>query len=120
MFSTRLKELRQEKGLTQERFAQGLNVSKGAVAMWETGKRTPDADMLMTIANYFKVTVDELIGNEHTTDEPQDKIKDRDIYRIQRMKKKATDEEWDKFMKIAEVSFDKYFSDDYVDDDTDE
>ena len=33
MFSDRLKELRLEKGLTQERFAQELNVSKGAIAM---------------------------------------------------------------------------------------
>ena len=46
MFSNRLKELRQEKGLIQERFAQELNVSKGAVAMWETGKRIPDSEML--------------------------------------------------------------------------
>lgn len=64
MFSDRLKELRLEKGLTQERFAQELNVSKGAIAMWETGKRTPDIEMLKTISNYFSVSVDELIGND--------------------------------------------------------
>lgn len=64
MFSDRLKELRLEKGLTQERFAQELNVSKGAIAMWETGKRTPDIEMLKTISNYFRVSVDELIGND--------------------------------------------------------
>lgn len=62
MFSNRLKELRQEKGLTQERFAQELNVSKGAVAMWETGKRIPDSAMLKTIAKFFSVSVDYLLG----------------------------------------------------------
>lgn len=62
MFSNRLKELRQEKGLIQERFAQELNVSKGAVAMWETGKRIPDSEMLKTIAKFFSVSVDYLLG----------------------------------------------------------
>lgn len=64
MFSNRLKELRQEKGLTQERFAQEINVSKGAVAMWETSKREPDVDMLKKIAAYFGTSVDDLIGAE--------------------------------------------------------
>ncbi len=62
MFSNRLKELRQEKGLIQEHFAQELNVSKGAVAMWETGKRMPDSEMLKTIAKFFSVSVDYLLG----------------------------------------------------------
>ena len=69
MFNQKLKELRSAKGLTQEQLANDINVTKGAVAMWETGKRTPDADMLKTLSQYFRVTVDELIGNEH---EPTD------------------------------------------------
>lgn len=63
MFSDKLKELRAAKKLTQEEFAKAISVSKGAVAMWETGKRTPDTDMLKTISRFFRVTVDELIGN---------------------------------------------------------
>lgn len=82
MFNQKLKELRSAKGLTQEQLANDINVTKGAVAMWETGKRTPDADMLKTISKYFRVTVDELIGNEHEPTEssniaeilPSDKI----------------------------------------------
>ena len=70
MFNQKLKELRCAKGLTQEQLAMYINVSKGAVAMWETGKRTPDADMLKTISQFFRVTVDELIGNEHKIKEP--------------------------------------------------
>ena len=69
MFNQKLKELRSAKGLTQEQLANDINVTKGAVAMWETGKRTPDTDMLKTLSQYFRVTVDELIGNEH---EPTD------------------------------------------------
>lgn len=82
MFNQKLKELRSAKGLTQEQLANDINVTKGAVAMWETGKRTPDTDMLKTLSQYFRVTVDELIGNEHEPTEssniaeilPSDKI----------------------------------------------
>ena len=64
MFYKRLKELRTAKHITQEEFAKALNVSKGAVAMWETGKRTPDLDMIKTIASFFGVSTDDLIGAE--------------------------------------------------------
>lgn len=70
MFSQKLKQLRAEKKLTQEEFAKAIKVSKGAVAMWETGKRTPDTEMLMTISQFFRTTVDELIGNSRDIPEP--------------------------------------------------
>ena len=41
-FAERLKELRKENGYTQVKLAEALGLSKGTVAMWETGKRTPD------------------------------------------------------------------------------
>lgn len=62
MFAEKLKTLRGKKSLTQEEFAREINVTKGAVAMWETGKRTPDLTMIKKIAEYFDITVDELIG----------------------------------------------------------
>lgn len=88
MFCDKLKELRAAKKLTQEEFAKAISVSKGAVAMWETGKRTPDTDMLKTISKFFRVTVDELIGNTHEPPEssnisgimPGDKIYKIPVY----------------------------------------
>lgn len=65
MFAEKLKMLRREKNITQEEFAKALKVTKGAVAMWETDKRTPDVDMLKKIADYFHVSVDYLIGNKN-------------------------------------------------------
>ena len=53
MISKTLKELRTKRKITQEDLSKALNVSKGAVAMWETGKRNPDNEMLIKIANYF-------------------------------------------------------------------
>ena len=61
MFAEKIKSLRQNKGLTQSQLAKELNISSGAIAMWETDKRIPDAHMLVKIADYFGVSVDCLI-----------------------------------------------------------
>ena len=73
MFSKRLKELRNKKGLTQTEFAKIFGISSGTIAMWETGKRTPDKDMIIKIARYFDVSTDYLLGNDdqpHHDDPP--------------------------------------------------
>ena len=44
---TFLKELRKEKGMTQEQLAEKLNVSRRTVSRWETGNNMPDLDLLM-------------------------------------------------------------------------
>lgn len=62
MFPERLKQLRKEKGLTQVTLAEELGVSKGTVAMWETGKRMPGFDMLARISELFDKRVDYIIG----------------------------------------------------------
>ena len=62
MFPERLKQLRKEKGLTQVTLAETLGVSKGTVAMWETGKRMPGFDMLARLSELFDKRVDYIIG----------------------------------------------------------
>ena len=62
MFPQRLKQLRKEKGLTQVTLAETLGVSKGTVAMWETGKRMPGFDMLARLSELFDKRVDYIIG----------------------------------------------------------
>lgn len=59
-----LASLRNQSGLNQREFAKALEVSNGAVAMWETNKRQPDLEMLKKIANFFNVSVDFIIGSE--------------------------------------------------------
>ena len=63
-FSLKLKELRDSKGISQAKLAHELNVSIGCVGMWESTKQIPPAPRLVQIADFFGVTVDELLGRE--------------------------------------------------------
>lgn len=63
MFPERLKQLRKEKGLTQVTLADTLGVSKGTVAMWETGKRMPGFEMLTRLSELFDKRIDYIIGS---------------------------------------------------------
>ncbi len=62
MFSKRLKELRNQKGIYQKELAGILGVSRPTITQYEQGKRNPDTDMLNNIADYFEVSVDYLLG----------------------------------------------------------
>lgn len=59
----KLQELRKEKGWTQEKFAKKLSVSRSTVAMWESGKSSPDNSAILQIARIFNVSIDSLLGN---------------------------------------------------------
>lgn len=61
-FGERLNHLRTEKGLSQEKVAQELGYSKGAISFYELGKRTPDIVFLDAAAKYFDVSFDYLLG----------------------------------------------------------
>ena len=63
-FSSRLKELRQEKGLSQMQLAKATGISQSAIAKWETGRTEPTASALLTLAEYFGETADYLLGRE--------------------------------------------------------
>lgn len=58
----RLKSLRKKCGYTQVSLAETLGVSKGTVAMWETGKRTPDFETLIRLSDLFDVRTDYILG----------------------------------------------------------
>lgn len=62
MIDNRLKKLRNELNLTQRELSEKLNVSKGSIAMYETGKRSPDNDFLSKLADFFDVSTDYLLG----------------------------------------------------------
>ncbi|MDE7306872.1 MAG: helix-turn-helix domain-containing protein [Clostridia bacterium] len=63
-FGQKLKELRNEKNLTQLQLAKVFKVSKTTICQWETSKQEPDFDNLVAISKYFDVSTDYLLGIE--------------------------------------------------------
>ena len=59
-----LKTLRKQKGLTQEQFAENLNVSNRTVSRWENGNNMPDIDILIQISDFYEVDLRELLDGE--------------------------------------------------------
>lgn len=61
-FKERLSELRKEKNISQEKFADLIGVSKSTISMYENGNRTPDFETEEKIADFFNVDLDYLRG----------------------------------------------------------
>ena len=59
-----LKALRKEKELTQEELAQRLNVSARTVSRWETGSNMPDIGLLIELAEFYDVSIPEIVAGE--------------------------------------------------------
>lgn len=62
MFGDRLKSLRKSSGYTQKELGEKLNVSGRVIGYYESNERFPDKDTLTDIADFFKVSVDYLLG----------------------------------------------------------
>ncbi|MBQ8278927.1 MAG: helix-turn-helix transcriptional regulator [Roseburia sp.] len=71
-----LKELRNEKGITQEQFAEILCVSGRTVSRWETGANMPDISLLVEIADFFDVSIPEIINGERKNEKMNEKVKE--------------------------------------------
>lgn len=61
-FPTRLRELREEKGLLGKDFAKIMSVEPATITNWEKGNRFPKDDVLIKIADYFDCSTDYLLG----------------------------------------------------------
>lgn len=66
-FSEKLYELRKKRGLSQEELAEALDVSRQAISKWESGRAMPEAGKLLTVSEYFGVSLDELMKEDAQT-----------------------------------------------------
>ena len=73
-----LKELRKEKGVTQEQLAEKLGVSGRTVSRWETGSNLPDLSLLVEIAEFYNVEIRELLDGKRESEEKNMEKEDKD------------------------------------------
>lgn len=71
-----LKQLRKEKGITQEEFAEKIGVSGRTVSRWETGSNMPDISLLVDIADFYDVDVREIIEGVKKSEMMNEEIRD--------------------------------------------
>ena len=64
ILGTRIKQLRKEKGLTQEQLASLINVTKVSVCCYEKGNRTPNLETFMDLVNVLDTTPNYLLGSD--------------------------------------------------------
>lgn len=62
-FQEQLQTLRKSKGLSQEKLAEIIGISRQAVAKWEVGQSYPDIAKLIALSDFFKVSIDKLVND---------------------------------------------------------
>ena len=70
-----LKQLRKDKGLTQEQLAERFSVSSRTVSRWETGSNMPDVETLIELADFYNVDIREIIDGERKSENTDEEIK---------------------------------------------
>ena len=85
-----IKKLRKEREITQEEFAEVLGVSCQSVSRWENGTCYPDMELIPTIAGFFAVSVDKLLGVD---EEMEQKAVEAYLKRIRELNCEETQEE---------------------------
>lgn len=74
-FGQQLQEVRRAAGLTQEEFAEELQVSRQAVSKWESGRGYPEMEKILYICNRYGVTMDRLFAEEVPAGRPAAEVK---------------------------------------------
>lgn len=73
-FAERLQELREDRGITRKDLAAKLNITVSALGMYEQGRREPNLEMLVKLADCFDVTLDFLVGRSFNDEETKNII----------------------------------------------
>jgi transcriptional regulator with XRE-family HTH domain len=68
VFASRLKKLREQKGLSQRELAKKVNIAHSTLGMYEIGEREPDFKITSRLASYLGTSIDYLVGN---SDDPR-------------------------------------------------
>ena len=61
-FNKHLKKIREDKNITQKQLAKDINISLSSIQNYERGSKKPSYDALIALADYFNVSLDDLVG----------------------------------------------------------
>lgn len=107
MFSIRLKELRESAGYrSQQSFADAFGVAQSTVGNWEAGKREPNYEITIRLADFFGVSIDYLLG--HTTAEAPRReapIRDGNLFRLEQLYAALTPDRQTELLRFAEYQY---------------
>lgn len=102
-----LKDLRNNRKISQEKLAKHMGVSRSTIAMWESGASEPDNESLKKLSMFFGVSTDYLLENENSNNEPQ--ISDDDImFALFDGDKEITPEMYDEVKQFARFIKEKH------------
>lgn len=82
-------ELRKKLALTQKELAEKLNVSDKAISRWETGKGFPDVNSLLSLSEFFGVSVNELLAGKRIEEEKITEISEQNVIDAIEIKEKT-------------------------------
>lgn len=101
-FSARLRDLRIKANLSQSQLADKIGISRGSISYYENGERIPDIEILVFLSDFFKVSVDYLLGKSPAeTDEPDIRM----ICDYTGLSKESVKRLHDGFFREADYSF---------------
>ena len=76
-----IQNLRKRKGLSQEKLAEKINVTRQTISNWELGETAPNPEQLILLSKEFDISIDELVGNDAKPANSSEKDKSiKDIY----------------------------------------
>ena len=79
MVAERIKNLREQKGITQVELAKQLNITRSSVNAWEQGISVPSTQFIVELAYIFKVSTDYLLGVDTTATVSVAGLSEKDI-----------------------------------------
>lgn len=104
----RLKELRIQKGLTQQQVANAIGKTYQAYSYYENGKRDPDTETLKLLADFFNVSIDYLLEAPQNVENkkiPKDLRKILEDEEVTLNGRMMSEEDKQKMYKIIEAAF---------------
>lgn len=107
----RIQKLCEEKGISISRLETDCGFSNATIKKWKE-KSTPGVDKIKTIAQYFDVTIDYILGMTDIPSSVDEIIGDNDIVSLQRARSKMSPSDRQRMMQMLRIGFEYAFKDD--------